>query len=76
MDEAAVKEYLMEHDESFRKLVEEHQDYERQLKELVTKPFLSTQEQILETELKKKKLVLKDQMQLLIERHQAQHSAG
>lgn len=70
MDELAAKEYLLKHDERFRELAKEHQDYERQLQEFHTKPYLSPEEQIQETVLKKKKLVLKDRMQILIQQLQ------
>lgn len=74
MDESAAKEYLLEHDAYFRELVEQHQNFERELTELAGKPFLSTEEHLHETEIKKKKLILKDQMQSIIDRHQSQHA--
>lgn len=74
MDESAAKEYLLEHDARFRELAEQHQSFERELTELAGKPFLSTEEQLHETEIKKRKLILKDQMQSIIDRHQSQHA--
>ncbi len=74
MDERAAREYLIEHDERFRELVNQHQEFERKLAQLMEKPFLTTDEQVQETVLKKKKLVLKDQMQMLIQQHQSAQS--
>ncbi|MBI4445936.1 MAG: YdcH family protein [Acidobacteria bacterium] len=74
MDIAEVKDYLARTDQEFRALAEKHQEYERQLQELLSKPYLSEQEQLQETVIKKKKLALKDQMQLLIQRYRSQES--
>ena len=62
MDEVRVKEYLSKTDENFRRLVE--------------KAYLSPEEQFRETELKKRKLVLKDQMHFLISQYRAQEGAS
>ncbi|HRV07055.1 MAG TPA: YdcH family protein [Acidobacteriota bacterium] len=72
MDERAAKEYLLEHDEEFRKLFEEHQQWERRLAELIQKPFLTSDEQLEEVRIKKRKLFLKDRMQWLINSRQSQ----
>jgi len=77
MDEGAVKDYLIKNDERFRELVDEHQQFEQQLQRFSGKTFLTPDEQIQETVIKKKKLALKDQMQLLIHRFKAeQQSVG
>jgi uncharacterized protein YdcH (DUF465 family) len=75
MDEGAVKDYLMKNNERFRELVDEHQQFEQQLQEYSGKAFLTPDEQFQETVIKKKKLALKDQMQLLIHRYQAQQQS-
>lgn len=75
MDEADVKEYLAEKNSTFRQLVEQHQAYEEELQEFINKPYLNAAEQVKETEIKKKKLRLKDQMQFLIQQFQAQQGA-
>jgi len=74
MDESQVKEYLLQTDQEFRKLAEEHKSFERQLQELQQKPHLNHQDQVHETILKKKKLALKDRMQMLISRYQGEHA--
>lgn len=76
MDEMDVKEYLRRNDEAFRQLADKHQAYERELERFKHKPYLNPQEQFRETEIKKKKLFLKDQMQLLIHQHQTEQPAG
>ncbi len=74
MNEVDVKDYLIENDQEFRQLAQQHQGYETQLRELRGKSYLNEQEQLEETVLKKKKLVLKDHMQALIYRHQSDRS--
>jgi len=75
MDEGAVKDYLMKNDQRFRELVDEHQQFEQQLQRYSGKAFLTPDEQFEETIIKKKKLALKDQMQFLIHRYQAQRQS-
>jgi len=70
MDETQVKDYLLSNDQEFRKLAEEHRKFERQLQELHLKPNHNAQDQFQETVLKKRKLAIKDQMQLIISRYQ------
>ena len=57
---------LMAHDEQFQKLAQEHSRYEEQLKQLTQQIYLSAEDILLESQLKKVKLRLKDQMQQLI----------
>lgn len=76
MDFGDVREYLIKTDEGFRKLAEQHKEYERQLKQLLHKPYPSEQDQIEETVIKKKKLAIKDQMQILIHRCQSESSVS
>jgi len=61
-----VKNHLMAIDDEFSRLVKEHADYERQLKTLSNRPFLTDDEQMQEINLKKRKLSLKDQMERII----------
>ena len=72
MNEVDVKDYLIENDQEFRQLAQMHQSYETQLSELRGKSYLSDQEQVEATVLKKKKLALKDHMQILIHQHQGE----
>lgn len=75
MDESDVKQYLMQNDQEFRQLVHQHQNYELQLEELSNRPYLSAQDQFQETVIKKRKLALKDQMQVRIHLYQSENSA-
>jgi len=64
-----VKDELMASDETYRRLAQEHSQYAQRLESLVTKRFLSEEEQLEETRLKKLKLRLKDQMEQIVQRH-------
>jgi uncharacterized protein YdcH (DUF465 family) len=66
--ETELREQLMRDNAEFRRLAEEHQSYDAQLENLNNKHFLSDEEQIQEKTLKKKKLLLKDQMYLMVQK--------
>jgi len=70
-----LKAHLMQTDEDFRRLVDQHSDYAHKLEELESRPHLSDQEQIEEVRLKKLKLNAKDQIELRLSRYRAQHVA-
>ncbi len=55
-----LKAHLMQTDEEFRHLVEQHADYAHKLDDLASRPYLTEQEQIEEVRLKKLKLHAKD----------------
>lgn len=59
---------LMSTSEEFRNLAREHSRYEEQLHQLTRQPYLSSEDILLECQLKKLKLRLKDQMQQMIAR--------
>ena len=69
----AVREQLMVGNEQYRRLREEHARYKTQLNELSAKSHLSDEEQAEEVRLKKLKLRVKDQMELLVRQAQAVH---
>jgi uncharacterized protein YdcH (DUF465 family) len=69
----AVREQLMVGNEQYRRLREEHARYKIQLNELSAKVYLSDEEQAEEVRLKKLKLRVKDQMELLVRQAQAVH---
>ena len=58
-----VKEQLMASDETYRRLAAEHTEYQQRLDSLIQKRFLSDEEKLEESRLKKLKLHLKDQME-------------
>ncbi len=61
----SIREKLLEANEEYRRLTEQHREYESRLTNLTSKPLLSDAEQIEETTLKKKKLQLKDRMEAI-----------
>ena len=63
-----IREQLMASDAEFQRLVEEHSRYEAQLEQLSKAPYLSAEDIVQETTLKKLKLRVKDEMQRLIAR--------
>jgi uncharacterized protein YdcH (DUF465 family) len=58
------QQLLASHDE-YRRLEQQHQDFESRLSTLSEKVLLSDDEQVEETTLKKKKLQLKDRMEAI-----------
>lgn len=60
-----VRDQLLQSNEEFRRLADEHSQYSQRLDSLINKKYLSEDEKIEEVRLKKLKLHLKDQMQTL-----------
>jgi uncharacterized protein YdcH (DUF465 family) len=73
--EAALREYLIANDEHYRDLATEHRRYDDRLKELSGLHYPSEEEQVEETILKKKKLLLKDQMEAIAHKYQTSSSS-
>ncbi|MBL8190051.1 MAG: DUF465 domain-containing protein [Acidobacteria bacterium] len=69
--EAALKDFLFNHDEKYRELANEHHKYDARLSELISLSHPSEDEQIEEAILKKKKLLLKDQMEMIAKSYKA-----
>jgi uncharacterized protein YdcH (DUF465 family) len=65
---ASKEGFLASHDE-FRKLSQEHTQYEQRLSSLTHKRYLTDDEKLEEVRLKKLKLRLKDQMQSIERQH-------
>ncbi|MBA2731372.1 MAG: DUF465 domain-containing protein [Acidobacteria bacterium] len=72
----SLKEQLIMSDPEFRDLAREHGRYEERLSELSALAYPSTEEQLEEITLKKKKLALKDQMQSIMSQHQQGQGSG
>ncbi len=70
-----LKAHLMQTDDDFRHLVEQHSDYAHKLEDLGSRPHLTDQEQIEEVRLKKLKLHAKDLIEVRLSQHRAQHVA-
>ena len=62
----AIREQLMANDPEYQRLRQEHARYVAQLDQLKCKPYLSEVEQLDEIRLKKLKLRVKDQMEMLV----------
>ena len=69
-----VKEFLLQSDQQFRQLVEQHHQLDDRLHQLIDKHYLSEIEQLEEVTLKKRKLALKDQMEYIVREYARQHS--
>jgi uncharacterized protein YdcH (DUF465 family) len=65
----SLKEELMQTDDEFRRLVEEHKDCERRLQELNHKSLLSQDDEAEEKKIKLHKLMLKDHMEQILRQH-------
>ena len=70
------KAELLQTDEEFHTLADQHHQLEDRLHELTAKPYLSEPEQVEEVTLKKKKLQLKDRMEGIMRRHRQDHAHG
>jgi uncharacterized protein YdcH (DUF465 family) len=64
-----TRERLLAGDAEFRRLAEEHSRYEAQLEQLSTTPYLSAEDILLEAQLKKMKLRVKDEMERRVALH-------
>ena len=64
-----LKSELLKTDDEFRRLYEEHQEYERRLQEINHKTLLSQDDEIEEKKIKLHKLVLKDRMEGILRAH-------
>jgi len=65
-----IRQSLLANDVEFRRLAEEHSRCESQLEQIVNQHYLSAEDLSLEVTLKKMKLRLKDQMEIIVARHQ------
>ena len=64
-----VREQLLASHEEFRRLAQEHAQYSKRLDLLIEKRYLSEDEKVEEVRLKKLKLRIKDQMELIAQQH-------
>ncbi len=68
-----IKDHLLASHDEFRRLVQEHSQYSQRLDSLIQKRFLSEEEKLEEVRLKKLKLRLKDQMELIEHQYRQLH---
>ena len=72
----ALKQQLLANDSQFAELAQTHGEYEKRLTELASLHYPSAEEQMEEATLKKKKLYLKDQMEMILRRYKDQQQAA
>lgn len=65
-----IREHLMASNPQFQQLAQEHSHYENQLEQLTKQTYLNGEDLILQIELKKRKLRVKDEMERLVAAHQ------
>ena len=70
-----IKAHLMQTNEKFRHLMEQHLEYKRQVEALEAKHALTAAEELEEHRLKKLKLRLKDEMEQLVSEYKLQHAS-
>lgn len=75
MGEEELREQLLLTNEEYRRLASEHQSYDEQIEKLSSRHHLSDEERLLEITLKKKKLMLKDQMYSLMQKYRKETQA-
>ncbi len=76
MGEAELRDQLLKENAEYRRLATEHQSCDDQLEGFANKHFLSEDEELQEKTLKKKKLMLKDQMYSIVQKARKQAGAG
>jgi uncharacterized protein YdcH (DUF465 family) len=64
-----LKSELLKTDDEYRRLYEEHQEYEKRLNEINQKTLLSQEDEVEEKKIKLHKLVLKDHMEQILRTH-------
>ena len=70
----SLKESLLSQNEEYRRLDEQHHEFESRLNALSDKVVLNDDEQIEETTLKKKKLQIKDKMEAIARQARTAHA--
>lgn len=68
-----VRDALIKENPSFRNLVQQHQNYEKRLTELGELTYPNDDELLEETTLKKKKLLVKDEIHAIMQSYSVSH---
>lgn len=71
-----IREHLIASNPEFQRLAQEHSGYEIQLEKLTNQTYLNAEDLLLQTELKKRKLRVKDEMERIISQLQRQQPCG
>ena len=64
----APRDILLQSDAEYQRLAEQHHKYEQELHKISSSPYLNSEDLIEEIRLKKLKLHVKDEMELIAER--------
>jgi uncharacterized protein YdcH (DUF465 family) len=68
-----VREELLKENQNFRELVQQHQNYEKRLNELAALTYPNDEELLEESTLKKKKLIIKDEIYSIMQEYSKTH---
>lgn len=68
-----LRDELIRSNSQFRDLVHQHQDFEQRLNELAHLTYPNDDEQLEEVTLKKKKLLIKDEIYDMMQQHSVSH---
>ena len=75
-DAQDMKSLLLQKNDHYRELAEQHHLLDNRLHELTDKQYLSPTEQLEEVTLKKRKLALKDRMEMILRDHVQGHASN
>jgi uncharacterized protein YdcH (DUF465 family) len=75
-EQQEVKNLLLQKDDTYRQLAEQHHQLDDRLHQLTERHYLSNTEQFEEATLKKRKLALKDRMEEMARSYAEGHSNG
>lgn len=64
-----ARDLLMKENQTFRELVQQHQNYEKRLSELASLTYPNEEELLEESTLKKKKLAIKDEIYTMMQEY-------
>jgi uncharacterized protein YdcH (DUF465 family) len=76
LGESELREQLLTNSDEYRRLAIEHKSYSERLEQLARRHHLSEEEKLQEITLKKKKLLLKDQMFAMVQRYRKEMESG
>jgi uncharacterized protein YdcH (DUF465 family) len=71
-----VKTLLLQQNDQYRQLAEQHCQLDSRLHELTDKSYLSPSEQLEKVTIKKRKLALKDRMEAMAREYRQTHSSA
>ena len=73
VDTHEIKSHLLEENDRYRDLAAQHHQLDDRLHQLTAQHYLSIDEQVEETTIKKRKLALKDQMETMAREYALSH---